>query len=114
MPQNTLYPRYIAIFAHEMHGVNLAPGVCPHVLRHPKRRRRAFNVMPNRLPSPMFFRVTPGKNPQITRRRTQIRKQIRRKTNQTPLAGFLLGNPHTRRKLRGTQRQNIGNAKPGM
>lgn len=114
VPQNTLYPRYIAIFAHQMHGVNLAPGMCPHVLRHPKRRRRAFNVMPNRLPAPVFFRIPSGKNPHIARSRAQIRKQIRRKTNQTPLSGLMLCNPHTRRKLPRPQGEDIGNAKPGM
>lgn len=91
--QNALHVRNVAIFAHQIDGVDLSRAVRADVLGQPERRSGAFDVAPDRLPRSVLRRVAPRKNPIFPAFFSQIVQQISRKTNKPALSRFLLSDP---------------------
>lgn len=120
MVERPLHPVEVAVFLHQLHGVDFAHGVRPDVSRNPIRPRRPLYVLPNRLSRPVL--------PIIPRRRKRPKprpamrglvyvpplslrhiwlsspanliNQRTRQPNVPPLPGLSLCNPHlfTKRK----------------
>ena len=112
--QNALHMRNVAIFAHQVDGVDLSGAVRADVLRQPERRSGALDVAPDRLTRSVLRRVAPRKNPTFPAFFSQIVQQISRKTNKPAFSCFLLSDPPVRPQIVRPKRENVRNPQAGM